>query len=87
MGQFDELKSKLELEEWPNLYFFKFIMPSDNQKIALVSSLFDDTSDIQVRPSSKGNYTSISAKEMMFDVNSIIDIYEKAALIEGVIIL
>lgn len=87
MGQFDELKSKLELEEWPNLYFFKFIMPSDNQKIALVSSLFDDTSDIQVRPSSKGNYTSISVKEMMFDVNSIIDIYEKAALIEGVIIL
>ncbi|HTO39144.1 MAG TPA: DUF493 family protein [Brumimicrobium sp.] len=87
MGQFDELKSKLELEEWPNLYFFKFIMPSDNQKIALVSSLFDDTSDIQVRPSSKGNYTSISVKEMMFDANSIIDIYEKAALIEGVIIL
>lgn len=87
MGQFDELRNKLELEEWPNLYFFKFIMPSDNKKIALISNIFDDTSDIQVRPSSKGNYTSISVKEMMFDVDSIIDVYEKAAQIEGVIIL
>ena len=86
-GQFDNLKLQLEKEEWPSLYLFKFIAPSDNQKIALITNMFDETSDITMRPSSKGTYTSISVKEIMMSAESVIEIYEKTALIEGVIII
>lgn len=87
MKQFDDLREKLEMEDWPNLYLFKFILPSDNEKIARVTGLFDDGADIVMRPSKEGNYISISVKEMMFDVDSIIEIYEKSALIKGVMVL
>ncbi|HLV43289.1 MAG TPA: DUF493 family protein [Brumimicrobium sp.] len=86
-GQFDKLKAQLEKEEWPSLYMFKFIAPSDNHKIALITSMFDETSEITLRPSSKGTYTSVSVKEIMLDVESIIEIYKKTALIDGVIII
>lgn len=86
-GQFDKLKIQLELQEWPRLYLFKFISPSDNQKIALITTMFDETSDITLRPSSKGSYTSISVKEIMMSSDKVIAVYEKAAEIDGVIIL
>lgn len=86
-GQFDKLKAQLEKEEWPSLYMFKFIAPSDNQKIALITNIFTEASDINMRPSSKGNYTSISVKEIMMSAESVIEIYEKTALIKGVIII
>jgi hypothetical protein len=86
-GQFDKLKAQLEQEEWPSLYMFKFISPSDNQKIALITNMFNETSDINLRPSSKGNYTSISVKEIMMSAGRVIEIYEKTALIKGVIII
>ncbi len=85
--QFDKLKIQLDLLEWPSLYLFKFISPSDNQKIALITSMFDEASDITIRPSSKGTYTSISVKEIMMSSESVISIYEKTAKIDGVIIL
>lgn len=86
-GQFDKLKIQLELQEWPRLYLFKFISPSDNHKIALITNMFDEVSDINIRPSSKGTYTSISIKEVMMSADRVIELYEEAAKIEGVIIL
>ena len=86
-GQFDKLKKQLDLQEWPRLYLFKFISPSDNHKIALITNMFDQVSDITIRPSSKGTYTSISVKEVMMSADRVIEIYEEAAKIEGVIIL
>lgn len=86
-GQFDKLKAQLELEEWPSLYMFKFITPSDNHKIALITNMFNETSDIKMRPSAKGNYTSISVKEIMMGAEDVIKIYEKTAAIDGVIII
>jgi putative lipoic acid-binding regulatory protein len=40
-----------------------------------------------MHPSRNGNYMSISVKEMMLDVDSIIEKYEKSAEIKGVITL
>jgi hypothetical protein len=40
-----------------------------------------------MHPSRNGNYLSISAKELMLDVDSIIEKYTKAAQIKGVISL
>ncbi|HLW30365.1 MAG TPA: DUF493 family protein [Brumimicrobium sp.] len=86
-GQFDKLKAQLEKEEWPSLYLFKFISPSDNHKIALITNMFNENSEINMRPSSKGNYTSISVKEIMMSAEDVIKVYEDTALIEGVIII
>lgn len=86
-GQFDKLKEQLDQQDWPRLYLFKFISPSDDQKIALITKMFNDVSDITIRPSSKGTYTSISVKEIMMNSERVIEMYEKAAKIKGVIIL
>jgi len=85
---YDELRSKLNAgDPWPQIYMFKFIVPSQNQKIALVESLFADDAEIKLQPSSGGKYTSVTARVVMLDAEQIIDIYKKAAEIEGIISL
>jgi hypothetical protein len=84
---FSNLKTKLEQLEWPSVYYFKFIIPNDSEKLALANALFDETSEIVMHPSKNGKFMSISAKEMMLDVDSIISKYEKASLIKGIISL
>ena len=86
-GEFDNLKKQLEQEVWPSLYLFKFISPSDNQKIALITNLFDDSAQITMRPSSNGKYTSISVKKTMQSADSVIEIYKKTSKIDKVIII
>lgn len=85
---FDALRKKLEEgNTWPMVYMFKFIVPSDNQKIALVEALFGEDSQVSIRSSSKGKYTSITAREVMLSPEAVIDVYKKAVSIEGVISL
>jgi len=87
MESFDGLRAQLERQEWPNVYFFKFIVPSESEKIALITGLFDNHSQITFHSSKEGNYTSISVKMVMMDVDSIMTLYYKASEIEGIIIL
>ena len=62
---FDALRTQLiESGEWPRVYFFKFIIPADNKKLALVEALFGVEANVTIKQSSKGNYSSISAKEL-----------------------
>ncbi len=84
---FKSLRAQLELEEWPNVYLFKLIAPNNSETVAKITALFDDGADLHYQPSKTGKYISISAKEMMMDVDSIIAKYEQAALIEGVMTL
>lgn len=84
---FAKLRAQLEQEEWPNVYFFKFIVPNTPQAIAQTASLFDETADLKLHESSNGRFVSVSVKEMMLDVESIMVIYQKAQLIEGIISL
>lgn len=83
----EKLKIQLELLEWPNVYLFKFIIPNQPEQIAQVTALFDETSVITFHPSSNQKYTSVSVKELMLDVDSIIEKYRKAAVIKGIISL
>jgi hypothetical protein len=83
----ERLKSQLELQEWPDVYFFKFIVPNAPEKIAQVSALFHDEAEITMHQSKTGKYISFSVKEMMLDVDSILDKYREAAKIEGIIAL
>ena len=78
------LREKLSERKWPAVYLFKFIVPADHQKIAMVEALFDSTvAQIEQRKSKTGKFVSISAKEMMLDVDSIIAKYKKAQEIPG----
>jgi hypothetical protein len=86
-GMFDKLKVQLEQLVWPDVYLFKFIVPNDSEKLARITALFNDSSDVVMHPSRNGNYISVSAKELMLDVDSIIQKYEQAAQIKGVISL
>lgn len=86
---FDELRKKLEesITSFPYIYMFKFIIKSDNKTMALVEVIFDDDADIIQKQSTKGNYVSITVKQVVMSVDEIIAIYEKAAEIEGVMSL
>lgn len=77
----------LEQEEWPLLYFFKFIVPNDSDKIEKVKQLLPTQDNLSFRTSRDIRYIAISSKEVMPDADSIIDVYEKAAEIKGVIAL
>lgn len=85
---YDELRAKLNAgNPWPQIYMFKFIVPSDNQKIALAENLFEDDAEIKLQPSSKGKYTSLTARVVMLDAEAVIDVYKRASEIEGIISL
>jgi len=82
------LREKLEERKWPEVYLFKFIVPADNQKVAQTEALFDsDTAQIELRKSKTGKFVSVSAKEMMMDVDSVIERYEEAVKIPGLMAL
>ena len=87
LDQFDKLKEQLELQEWPDVYLFKFIVPNTPEKIAQVVQLFEDGADLRMQPSKSAKYVSISHKELMLDVHSIISKYKQASNIEGLIAL
>lgn len=84
---FDNLKIQLDLLDWPTVYLFKFISPNDSEKIARVTALFDDGTDLHYQNSKTGKYVSISVKEMMLSADSVIDKYKEASAIKGVMIL
>lgn len=86
---FDELQKKLEetIHSFPYVYLFKFIIKADNKAMALVEVMFSNDAEIIQKQSSKGNYISISVKQVVLSVDEIITIYKKASEIEGVIVL
>jgi putative lipoic acid-binding regulatory protein len=70
--------------DWPTLYMFKFIVPRGKED--LVIALFPE-SKTSVKASSKGNYRSVTSKVMMSSAQEVVEIYEKAGHIEGVLAL
>ncbi len=87
-AQYDKLRDLLNQDNnWPKVYMFKFIIPSDNHKIALVQSKFSDEAIILHKESSTGKYFSITVKEVMFNADSIIEKYKEMEGIDGLIAL
>lgn len=87
VNAFEGLKAKLDQEEWPCVYLFKFIVQSDSHKIAQLVDLFDENAQISFHSSKNGTYTSVSAKVVALDAQSVLAVYQKAANIEGIISL
>jgi len=86
--QYDNLRNLLNEENnWPIIYMFKFIVPANNHKIALVQSKFSDEATITQKESSNGKYISITVKEVMLNAESIIEKYKEMNGIEGLMTL
>lgn len=69
---------------WPALYTFKFIVKSGQEDdLRKLFPLHTDTA----KSSKNGNYTSVTFQMMMPSAQAVIDVYQKASVIEGIIAL
>ncbi|MCL9807823.1 DUF493 family protein [Flavobacterium luminosum] len=73
---------------WPSKYLYKFIVPTDKEKIQTVEKAFDCMGAIiDTRQSKNGNFTSISVDVIMPSADEIIKKYQEVSTIEGIISL
>ena len=70
---------------WPALYMFKFIVPADKKdELRQLFPLHITTTE---KTSGKGNYISLTYQMMMPSSESVVEVYKKVAVIEGVVAL
>ncbi len=78
-------REKLESHyAWPALYTFKFIVPTGKEDE--VKNLFPNHTTSE-KLSKNGKYTSITINMMMPSSNAVIDVYQAASVIEGLLAL
>ncbi|MBW8241656.1 DUF493 family protein [Muricauda oceani] len=78
----------LESTSWPSTYLYKFIVPTDEQRISQIQDIFDNTGAvIESKKSKKGNYTSLSITVNLKDPDAVIEKYKEVSVVEGVISL
>jgi putative lipoic acid-binding regulatory protein len=70
---------------WPALYTFKFIVPAARQDD--LRRLFPLHTTATEKASEKGKYISLTYQMMMPSSESVIDVYKKVAVIEGIVAL
>lgn len=69
---------------WPSLYIFKFIVPKGKEDDLKKLFPLHTTTEKQ---SKNGNYSSITIQMMMPSSKAVIEIYQQASAIEGLIAL
>lgn len=87
---YERLKVELDLNNpiWPAEYLFKFIVPTDPEKVRRVEDAFDCMGAvIKTTQSKTGKFTSVSVDVQMKDAQEIIDKYIEVSTIEGIISL
>lgn len=84
-------KLKTQLEEtssWPSDYLYKFIVPTDGERITQIHKIFDNTGAvIESKQSKKGKYTSLSITLHLKNADAVIDKYKEVGKVKGVISL
>jgi putative lipoic acid-binding regulatory protein len=84
--RFESLRAKLDQHyAWPSLYIFKFIVPAQKQED--LRRLFPLHVTATVKLSEKGNYASLTYQMMMPSSKSVIEVYKRVAVIEGLVAL
>lgn len=82
---FDNFRIKLEQHySWPSLYMFKFIVPSGKEEE--LKKLFPNHTFTE-KNSAQGKYTSLTMQIMASSSDAVIEVYQKAAVVEGLIAL
>ena len=86
--QIERLRARLnEIHVWPSIFMFKFILPSDPVRLTELKLIFGESAEIKERLSAKGNFTSVTIREMMLNADDIFDRYRSAGSIKGIISL
>lgn len=84
----ERLRQRLnEVHQWPSVYMFKFILEPDAPRLERLLALFPAESEVLRKYSNGGRYVSITVKEVMMNAEDILDRYESASAIGGVIVL
>ena len=83
---YDRLKEQLwENSKWPSNYLYKFIVPTDEDKIKAIHKIFDnDGAVIESKQSKKGTYTSVSITVNLENPDEVIKKYKEVSVIEGI---
>ena len=83
--KYTKLRTLLDSQyDFPATYIFKFIVPKSEE--GRVKKLFPNNA-VELRPSSKGKYTSVTCSVKVNQVEEIIFIYREAELIPGIVSL
>lgn len=70
---------------WPSLYIFKFIVPVQKQEE--LRQLFPRHITATEKHSEKGKYVSLTYQMMMPSSHSVIEVYKRVSVIEGIVAL
>ena len=86
---FERLKGELATSTtWPSEYLFKFIMPTTDESVKSIQNMFNDAGAVIATTKSKNEkYTSVSINVVMESPEAVIEKYNEAATIEGIISL
>ena len=86
---FERLKQELiNSTIWPAEYLFKFIVPTQEDKVLEIENAFNQMGAvIDTTQSKTGKYTSVSINVRMSSAQSVIDKYIQLSTIEGIISL
>jgi uncharacterized protein len=84
----DRLRERLDqVHDWPSVYMFKFIFEPDTERLDAVLALFPPESEILRKYSAAGKYLSLTVKEVMMNADEVVQRYDRASKIDGVIVL
>lgn len=76
-----------KVHAWPSVYMFKLIMEPDQQRLDAVLALFPKESEVLRKYSAAGKYVSLTIREVMLSADDVVARYDKAASIQGVIMI
>ena len=82
------LRTLLDKEHtWPSYFTFKFIYKSDSLILDQLEALFPKESERIIKHSNKNKFESLTVKHLSNNADEILNLYQKASDIEGVITL
>ncbi len=86
---YERLKKELEeTTSFPTTYLYKFVIPSDNQRLEMLHNIFKSAdAEVKTRPSSNGKYTGVSVSVNLQNPDEVIHYYKEAGKIEGIVSL
>ena len=77
-----------ENHNFPEDYVFKFIIPSNSEKITEILRIYDGMKyTLSNRDSKNGKYTSLTINAFVLDADQVIALYKNVAKLEGVMML
>lgn len=84
-----KLKSQLEdTTKFPADYLYKFIVPTDGNQVQEVQDIFDKGGAIiDTKKSKTGKYISVSIRLQVASSDEVIEYYQKAEKVKGIISL